>query len=265
MKIIRCLTTDHRIVTATDFSGTTANLVVGNLENGFVVTDKTVSVEHLLPPVAPPAVYCIGLNYRRHAAEVGAQPPAQPVVFFKAPTSVIGPDDGIVIPHGALASEKTDYECELAVVIGRACKNAAVESALDFVAGYTCANDVSARDWQIERSGGQWCRGKTFDTFCPLGPALVTVDELRDPQKLAIATRVNGETVQQSHTSDMIFSVREIVAFLSADTTLLPGTVILTGTPEGVGMGRKPPRFLVPGDVVEIEIEQIGTLRNTVR
>lgn len=264
MKIIRCLTTDDRLVTATDFLGSTARVVRGDLANGFVPTDETVSVARLLPPLVPAFIYGIGLNYRRHAAEVGAPSPTQPIVFCKAPSAVIASGDEIVIPRGALVSEKTDYEAELAVVIGRACKDATLENALEFVAGYMCANDVSARDWQVERSGGQWSRGKTFDTFCPLGPVLVTADEIPDPQQLGIEARLNGETVQHSHTSDMIFSVREIIAFLSADTTLAPGTVILTGTPEGVGMGRKPARYLVAGDLVEIEIERLGALRNHV-
>jgi 2-keto-4-pentenoate hydratase/2-oxohepta-3-ene-1,7-dioic acid hydratase in catechol pathway len=265
MKIIRCITSEGTIAYAAAFDGKTARRVSGDLTSGFIDTGEPITVQKLLPPVEPKTVYCIGLNYRRHATEVGASFPAQPVVFMKAPSAVIGDGDAIVIPRAALPSEKTDWECELAVVIGRTCKNATVENALSFVAGYTCANDVSARDWQVERSGGQWCRGKTFDTFCPLGPCLTTSDEITDPQSLPIATRLNDEIVQSSHTSDMIFSVREIIAFLSADTTLLPGTVILTGTPEGVGMGRKPPAFLKAGDVVEIEIAHIGKLRNPVR
>ncbi len=161
-------------------------------------------------------------------------------------------------------STKVDYECELAVVIGRACKNVARESALDCVLGYTCANDVSARDWQIERGGGQWCRGKFFDGFAPLGPCLVTPEDIPNPNALRIRTHLNGETVQDSNTDDMIFDVPSLIAFLSGSTTLRPGTVILTGTPEGVGMARKPPRWLRPGDEVSIEIEKIGTLTNPV-
>jgi 2-keto-4-pentenoate hydratase/2-oxohepta-3-ene-1,7-dioic acid hydratase in catechol pathway len=150
------------------------------------------------------------------------------------------------------------------VVIGKACKNVRRERALDYVLGYTCANDVSARDWQIRRSGSQWCRGKTFDTFCPLGPAIVTRDEIADPNNLAIRTVVNGEALQDWTTRDMIFTVPELIEFLSGSTTLLPGTVILTGTPHGVGMARKPPTWLQAGDTVTIEIEQIGQLANPV-
>jgi 2-keto-4-pentenoate hydratase/2-oxohepta-3-ene-1,7-dioic acid hydratase in catechol pathway len=157
-----------------------------------------------------------------------------------------------------------DYECELAVVIGRACKNVSKANALDYVLGYTCCNDVSARDWQLKRGGGQWCRGKTFDTFSPMGPCLVTCDEIPDPQTLSIRTVLNGEVMQDWRTDDMIFDVATLIEFLSGSTTLLPGTVILTGTPQGVGMARKPPRWLNAGDVVSVEIEKIGTLTNPV-
>jgi 2-keto-4-pentenoate hydratase/2-oxohepta-3-ene-1,7-dioic acid hydratase in catechol pathway len=208
-------------------------------------------------------IWCIGLNYKRHAEETGAKIPEQPVVFAKGPNAVQRPGGPIAIPR-YLASEQVDYECELAVVIGKRCKNVTPERALDYVLGYTCANDVSARDWQIKRGGSQWSRGKTFDTFAPLGPVLVTADEIPDPNNLRISTRLNGEVVQDSNTADMIFSVREIISFLSGSTTLLPGTVILTGTPEGVGMARTPPRWLAPGDEVSIEIEKIGTLTNPV-
>jgi 2-keto-4-pentenoate hydratase/2-oxohepta-3-ene-1,7-dioic acid hydratase in catechol pathway len=157
-----------------------------------------------------------------------------------------------------------DYECELAVVIGKVCKNASRQNALDYVLGYTCANDVSARDWQKQFGGGQWCRGKGFDTFCPLGPCLVTPDEIPNPNTLKIRTVVNGEVLQDWTTEDMIFDVPRLIEFLSGSTTLLPGTVILTGTPHGVGMARKPPRWLKAGDQVSVEIEKIGTLTNPV-
>jgi 2-keto-4-pentenoate hydratase/2-oxohepta-3-ene-1,7-dioic acid hydratase in catechol pathway len=173
------------------------------------------------------------------------------------------PGDPIEIPVTA-ASDEVDYECELAVVIGTPCKNVKAASALSYVLGYTCGNDVSARDWQLKWGGGQWCRGKTFDTFCPLGPCLVTADEIPDPQTLAIRTILNGETVQDWNTNDMIFSVAQIIEFLSASNTLPPGTVILTGTPHGVGMASKPPRWLKPGDTVTIDIEHIGQLTNLV-
>jgi 2-keto-4-pentenoate hydratase/2-oxohepta-3-ene-1,7-dioic acid hydratase in catechol pathway len=182
---------------------------------------------------------------------------------MKTPNSVQNPGEAIEIP-AFMASAKVDYECELAVVIGRPCKNATRETALSYVLGYTCANDVSARDWQLEWGGGQWCRGKSFDTFSPLGPCLVTTDEIPDPQALGIRTILNGETVQDWSTRDMIFDIPALIAFLSGSNTLLPGTVILTGTPHGVGMAAKPPRWLKPGDEVSIEIEGIGWLTNPV-
>ena len=183
---------------------------------------------------------------------------------MKNPAAVQNPGDPIKIPT-ALPSEQVDYECELTIVIGRRCKNVSSDKALDYVLGYTCANDVSARDWQLQRSGSQWCRAKSFDTFCPLGPCLVTPDELANPNALGIRTILNGERVQDWNTSDMIFDVPRIIEFLSGSTTLLPGTVILTGTPHGVGMARKPPIWLKAGDNVTVEIDGIGALTNPVR
>ena len=227
------------------------------------VTRRVVSGARLLAPVAPPAVLCIGLNYRRHAEEAGAPIPDHPVVFMKMPSSVQDPGGAIVLPR-TLRSDQVDYECELAVVIGRRCRNVSRRVALDYVLGYTCGNDVSARDWQNQWGGGQWCRGKTFDTFCPLGPALVTTDEIRNPNALRIRTVINGETLQDWNTSDMIFDVPALISFLSGSTTLEPGTVIMTGTPHGVGSARTPPRFLQPGDQVTVDIEHIGALTNPV-
>jgi 2-keto-4-pentenoate hydratase/2-oxohepta-3-ene-1,7-dioic acid hydratase in catechol pathway len=226
-------------------------------------TDEPARVAKLLAPVVPTQILCIGLNYRRHAEEVRAKVPADPVLFVKGVNALQHPGDPIHLPRH-LRSDEVDYECELAVVIGRPCKNVTRAEALDFVAGYTCANDVSSRDWQITRGGGQWCRGKFFDTFAPLGPCLVTPDEIPDPQALRIRTELNGETVQDSNTSDMIFDVATLIAFLSGSTTLPPGTVILTGTPQGVGMSRSPQRYLRAGDLVTIEIEGIGRLTNPV-
>jgi 2-keto-4-pentenoate hydratase/2-oxohepta-3-ene-1,7-dioic acid hydratase in catechol pathway len=228
------------------------------------LTDSGVRVEgKLLAPVEPRAILCIGLNYRKHAEETKAPLPKFPVLFMKSPGAVQNPGDPIVLPR-KLRSDSVDYECELAVVIEKAAKNVSKENALEYVLGYTCANDVSARDWQKEGGGGQWCRGKTFDTFCPLGPVIVTPDELPNPQALRISTKVNGEALQDWTTSDMIFDIPTLIEFLSASTTLLPGTVIITGTPHGVGMARTPQRWLQPGDVAEVEIEGIGVLRNPV-
>ncbi len=220
-----------------------------------------VDVVRLLAPVIPPAIFCIGLNYRKHAEETGSKLPKHPVVFMKQPGAVQDPGEPIFLPRG-LRSERVDYECELAVVIGRRCKNVHAEEALDYVLGYTCGNDVSARDWQKDFGGSQWCRGKTFDTFAPLGPAIVTRSEIPDPGSLGIRTLLNGEVMQESSTADLIFSVPEIVSFLSGSTTLHPGTVILTGTPSGVGMARTPPRWLRAGDEVVVEIDGIGKLVN---
>ncbi|MFZ4765626.1 MAG: fumarylacetoacetate hydrolase family protein [Roseimicrobium sp.] len=239
-------------------------LLEGDLFGEHRVSAIKADVQKLLAPVQPVSIPCIGLNYRHHAAESGAPIPQHPVLFHKAVSAVQNPGDAIEIPT-KLASHQVDYECELAVVIGKRCKNVSKAEALSYVLGYTCANDVSARDWQREWGGSQWCRGKTFDTFCPLGPCLVTADEIPDPNTLQIQTIVNGEVLQDWNTNDMIFDVPTLIEFLSGSTTLLPGTVILTGTPHGVGMARKPPRWLQVGDSVTIRIEGIGDLTNPVQ
>jgi 2-keto-4-pentenoate hydratase/2-oxohepta-3-ene-1,7-dioic acid hydratase in catechol pathway len=228
------------------------------------VSEDHRKISKLLVPIEPTAILGIGLNYRRHAEESGARIPEYPILFVKTPNTLQNPDDPILLPTH-LKSDEVDYECELAVVIGKTCKNATRETALSYVLGYTCANDVSARDWQIKRGGGQWCRGKCFDTFCPLGPVIVTADEIPNPNSLAIRTLVNGIELQSWNTDDMIFDVAGLIEFLSGSTTLLPGTVILTGTPHGVGMAQKPPKWLQNGDTVSIEIEGIGTLTNPVQ
>ncbi|MFO1489314.1 MAG: fumarylacetoacetate hydrolase family protein [Verrucomicrobiota bacterium] len=236
--------------------------------NGYVftspqLTSEKAMVSKLLAPIQPATIICIGLNYRKHAQETGAKIPEFPVVFFKGINTVQHPEGPIQLPVH-LKSNEVDYECELAVVIGKTCKNATKKNALDYVLGYTCANDVSARDWQKQFGGSQWCRGKTFDTFCPLGPCLVTKDEITNPNNLRIRTLLNGQVMQDSNTSDMIFDVPTLIEFLSGSTTLHPGTVILTGTPSGVGMAQTPPRWLAAGDNVSIEVEKIGTLTNPV-
>jgi 2-keto-4-pentenoate hydratase/2-oxohepta-3-ene-1,7-dioic acid hydratase in catechol pathway len=216
----------------------------------------------LLPPIPdPPKIVCLGLNYRDHAAESGMAPPPEPVLFSKYATALIGPGDEIVLPE---VSQEVDYEAELVVVIGLGGKHITRESAFEHVAGYTAGHDVSARDWQLNKPGKQWMAGKTFDTFAPLGPELVTGDEITDPHNLGIRLRLNGETMQDSKTSQLIFRVDEVISYLSQIFTLEPGDLIFTGTPPGVGMARKPPVWLKPGDVVEVEIDQIGVLRNPV-
>jgi 2-keto-4-pentenoate hydratase/2-oxohepta-3-ene-1,7-dioic acid hydratase in catechol pathway len=229
----------------------------------FVDTGTAADVAKVLAPVEPRDIICIGLNYRKHAAEGNQAIPENPVVFMKNSGAVQNPGDPIILPR-RLRSDSVDYECELAVVIGRTCYNVAKSDALGYVLGYTCANDVSARDWQRNGGGGQWCRGKTFATFCPLGPCLVTADEISNPNSLAIKTVLNGQAMQDWNTNDMIFDVPTLIEFLSASTRLAAGTVILTGTPHGVGFARKPPVFLKAGDSVTIEIERIGSLTNPV-
>ncbi len=263
MKIIRYENAAGEIGWAEENSTGPATRLDGEPFSGFTKTAEPASIHRLLAPIVPSAVFCIGLNYRQHALETNAPLPQFPVLFMKNPGALQHPGEPIVLPRW-MPSTKVDYECELVVVIGRACKNVKREHALDYVLGYTCANDVSARDWQKEGGGTQWCRGKTFDTFLPLGPRLITRDEIPNPNALRIQTRIGTETLQDANTSDMIFDIPTLIEFLSGSTTLLPGTVILTGTPSGVGMARNPARFLKAGDEVSIEIENIGVLTNPV-
>ncbi len=215
----------------------------------------------LAAPVTPSKVVAIGQNYADHVKEQGGKLPERPIVFAKFPTTIIGPEDEI--RWEPALSDKIDWEAELAVVIGRTARQVAAADAYDYVFGYTCANDVTARD--IQRDDGQWVRGKSLDTFCPLGPWIVTRDEIPEPHGLRIRCRVNGETVQDSHTDQLIFDIPTLIEFLSRSFTLLPGDIILTGTPPGVGHFRNPPRYLQDGDTVEIQVERIGVLRNTCR
>ncbi len=263
MKIIRYLDRAGQAHFASEQPDGSALVIEGDIFCEHRVTARRADVVKLLAPVVPTQMVCIGLNYRRHAEETKAKIPGHPVVFFKNLAALSHPGDAIQIPTH-LASHEVDYECELAVVIGKTCKNVPRARALDFVLGYTCGNDVSARDWQRQFGGSQWCRGKSFDTFAPLGPRLVTRDEIPNPNALAIATVLNGERVQDWNTNDMIFDVPALIEFLSGSTTLLAGTVIFTGTPHGVGMARTPPRWLRPGDTVTVAIEKIGELTNPV-
>jgi 2-keto-4-pentenoate hydratase/2-oxohepta-3-ene-1,7-dioic acid hydratase in catechol pathway len=227
------------------------------IEDGRVI--NRADVELLAPVPRPGKLICIGLNYRDHAIESKMPIPERPVVFSKFSTSVIGPGEAVVVPS---KSEQTDYEAELAVVIGRRAKNVTREQAYDYVLGYTIVNDVSARDFQF--ADGQWQRGKSCDTFAPMGQWIVTTDEIPDPHKLSIKLRLNGQTMQDSSTNQLIFGVPELIAYLSESITLEPGDVIATGTPPGVGFARKPPVFLKSGDVMEVEIEGIGTLTSPI-
>ena len=216
----------------------------------------------LLSPVPDPQkIVCLGLNYRDHAIETGAKIPDEPILFSKYPSSLIGHEAPILLPK---VSHEVDYEAELVIVVGRGGREIPAERAYDHVAGYAVGHDVSARDWQLRKPGGQWMAGKTFDTFAPVGPYLVTADEVPDPHDLGIRLRLNGRLMQDSNTSQLIFRVPEMIAYLSKVFTLTPGDLIFTGTPPGVGMARKPPVWLKPGDVVEVEIDGLGTLRNPV-
>lgn len=262
MEIVRIQNADGNIYYGAEV-GNHVYRIEGDIYGDYVQTDERLEPVKRLAPIEPSAIFCIGLNYRAHAEEMGSALPEHPVVFMKNPASVCHPDDPILLPRH-LHSDQVDYEAELAVVIGKRCKNVSAENALDYVLGYTCANDVSARDWQKFHGGGQWIKGKSFDTFCPLGPILVTAERIPNPQILPIRGILNGEIRQESWTGDMIFSVAELIAFLSGSTTLLPGTVILTGTPPGVGMAADPQRFLKQGDEFTVEITGIGSLRNKV-
>lgn len=265
MKIVRFLDDAGEVrYGIPNLDGGTAERLDGDLFGTLEPTGVSTRVAKLLAPLEPVNVFAIGLNYRAHAEETGAALPEHPVVFMKPTTTLTHPGDPIVLPAACEHGPEVDYEAELAVVIGRAGKNLSPDQALGHVLGYTCAVDVSARRWQKHGGGGQWVRGKSFDTFCPLGPVLVTSQEIPDPQALQIRCRLNGRLMQDGHTADMIFPVARLISHLSRDTTLLPGTVILTGTPAGVGFTRQPPVFMAPGDRVQVEIEGIGILENPV-
>ncbi len=228
--------------------------------NDFEFTGERFNLEQIkfLPPCQVPNIIALGLNYREHAEEGGYKIPEYPVIFLKATTSLTGHLSPIILPKEA--PDEVDYECELVIVIGKKCKNIEEREAKNYIFGYTCGNDVSARDCQLKKDK-QWARGKSFDTFCPIGPYIETEIE---PTNLKIRTILNGKVMQESNTSKMIFNPYKIVSYLSRQMTLLPGTIILTGTPSGVGFTRKPPVFLREGDIVEIEIEKIGRLKNFV-
>lgn len=259
MKLARYVTADGQRGIGRLVEPRTAEPLIGELFGALHFADRRVSVGRFLPPVDPPNIFAIGRNYKGHAEETGATLPERPLIFQKTTTSLIGDGEPIVLP--ASAPNEVDSEAELAIIIGRTARRVAETAALDYVLGYTCANDVSARDCQ--RMDKQWARAKGFDTFCPLGPWLVTADEL-DPRNCTICGRLNGQTMQNASTGAMVFSCRQLVSYLSHQFTLLPGTVILTGTPEGVGFARQPPVYLREGDRVEVQIQGIGTLSNPV-
>lgn len=263
MRIIRFISAG-RVFWGRAVDETTALRIDGDVLGTFFVTPETLSIDKLLCPLVPTDILCIGVNYRDHAAESGSAIPQHPMLFIKSSNTLSHPGEAILIPR---RSSSIDYEGELAVIIGKDTKHVSRERALDYVFGYTCANDVSARDWQRDKAlgGGQFARGKSFDTFCPLGPAIVTRDEIPNPNVLRLRTLVNDQVMQDNSTGDMIFDVAAIIESLSSTLTLRKGSIILTGTPKGVGMARKPPVWLKAGDTVVVEIEKIGRLVNPVR
>ncbi|TMS03611.1 Fumarylacetoacetate hydrolase domain-containing protein 2 [Larimichthys crocea] len=230
------------------------------LSSGQCVLERS-QIQLLSPVLAPEKVVCVGMNYQDHCLEQNAPIPKEPIIFSKFASAITGPYDDIILPS---ESQEVDWEVELAFVIGRRGKHIQEKDALSYVAGFTVANDVSARDWQMKRNGKQWLLGKTFDSFCPLGPALVTTDSVKDPHNLGVRCLVNGDTVQSSNTDQMIFKTEALVAWVSKFVTLSPGDIFLTGTPPGVGVFRKPPVFLKRGDVVECQIDQLGSIINKV-
>jgi 2-keto-4-pentenoate hydratase/2-oxohepta-3-ene-1,7-dioic acid hydratase in catechol pathway len=235
--------------------------IVTDLSGNSAVLYSESQIKRCAPVPRPGKIICIGLNYRDHAIESNMPIPQEPVLFPKYSNTVIGPGDTIVLPPD---SESPDYEAELVFIICKEAHNVSEADALTYVAGYTCGHDVSARDYQIKRGGGQWMAGKTWDTFAPMGPVMVTSDELTDPHNLPIRCILNGETMQDSNTCQFIFNIPQAIAYLSRMITLEPGDCIFTGTPPGVGFARKPPVFLKDGDVTEIQIDGIGSLKNTV-
>ncbi|CAG9986892.1 unnamed protein product [Clonostachys byssicola] len=245
-----------------------ARILNGNPFGKHELTEQVADVDSLLSPLAREhlkTVRCLGLNYEQHAKETGTPIPQYPILFFRPITSLNGPFDTIPIPAVARQFDGVDYECELAVVIGKDAYQVPESKALEYVAGYAVGNDISHREWQLRRGGSQWGFGKGFDGWAPFGPGIVSSKLIPDPQKLKISTKVNGETVQESNTADMIFSVAKIIAFLSQGTTLLPGDLIFTGTPQGVGEVRNPPLWLKNGDTVEVSLEGVGSCINKVQ
>lgn len=249
-------------------TSTHAFKINGDIFSQYEITDEQIPITQLLSPLDKShinTVRMIGMNYKKHANEINLPIPKYPCLFYKPKTTINGPDDDIVIPKVAQIEEiKLDYEAELVVIIGKPGKDIKEADALDYVLGYTAGNDVSQRTWQIQRGGSQFSTGKMFDTWAPIGPTIVSPSVIKDPNDLNIYSKINGEIRQNSSTVDMIFNVKHLISFLSQGTTLLPGDLIFTGTPQGVGNGFNPPKWLRNGDVVEIGIEEIGTIINKV-
>jgi len=261
MKIYRVRDASHQTRMATSEDGVHFYALSGEIScREFRITNERIEVNAICAPVEPPTIYAIGLNYRKHAIESGMEIPKEPVVFFKSTTALVGPDDDVIIPRNA---EKVDWEVEMAVVVGKKATYVESKDAMEHVAGYFILNDYSERAFQLER-GGQWVKGKSADTFAPVGPFLATQDEIADPKALDIWLKVNGEIRQNSNTAQMIFDVSTLVAYISQFMTLLPGDIISTGTPAGVGLGMKPPTYLKAGDVVELGVAGLGESRQEI-
>lgn len=260
MKLIRFIDQSGKVQWGQQVDDQTARPVIGDVFEKFEISKNSVEIVTRLAPADPPNIIAIGRNYPEHAREMNAEVDAEPLIFLKATSSIIGPDEPILLP--ASAPDEVDFEAELAIVIGQSGKNIAKSDAIKHVLGFTCANDVSARDCQ-KRRDKQWARGKSFDTFCPIGPVLVTRDEI-DPSNLRVRSILNDQTMQDGNTRDLIFTIADLVSFISHQFRLLSGTVILTGTPPGVGAARKPPVFLRAGDRIAVEIDGIGKLENEV-
>jgi 2-keto-4-pentenoate hydratase/2-oxohepta-3-ene-1,7-dioic acid hydratase in catechol pathway len=260
MRIIRFLS-QGQVQFGQWLDDSTAMVIEGDIVGPHRVSSRRAHIDRLLAPIVPADILCIGLNYREHAAESGMAIPQHPMLFIKSGNTLNNPGDPILIPR---RSDAIDYEGELAIVIGRPAKHVPPDRAFDYILGYTIANDVSARDWQRDKNlgGGQFARGKSFDGFCPLGPWIVTRDEIPNPNNLRLKTTLNGQVMQDNTTGDMIFDVPALIESLSSTMTLRPGSVILTGTPQGVGFARTPPVWMKAGDHVAIEIEKIGRLEN---
>ena len=264
MRIVRIVDQKGTTVFAVKHSDGKLTRLSGNLYGQYQDSGEKVEAQKYLAPIEPAAIIGIGLNYHDFAEFVGAAIPEYTIVFMKNPATLVGPEDNIAIPDCCMNPPQADFEAELAVVIGKPAKNVSIENAFDYVLGYTVTNDVTARTWLTLDGAKQWVRGKSFDTFTVLGPELVTKDEISNPQNLSVKSVLNGKPMQDSNTSKMIFSVAQLIAYLSEGTTLLPGTVILTGTPKGVGVNQDPKVFLKPGDVIEVSVGGIGTLTNSV-
>jgi 2-keto-4-pentenoate hydratase/2-oxohepta-3-ene-1,7-dioic acid hydratase in catechol pathway len=265
MKIARVISKSGQIVNGALIDNDRLHRVEGDIFKGDLqVTDETIEVDKWLEPVEPKVIICVAANYRAHIKEsdLKMKTPDYPIFFMKNISAANAHLEPIRLPQ--VCDDEVDFEGELAIVISKKCLNVSKQDAMDYVLGYTVSNDVSARIWQLEKGGGQWCRGKGFDGFCPLGPYLVTKDELGSASNLSIKTLLNGQVVQDGNTNLMIFDIPTLISFISQDTTLLPGTVILTGTPAGVGWARNPKLLLKKGDTISVEIEKIGMLINPV-